>query len=214
MEDVQPIGLRIRQAAFALAERGPWHEIGMAAIAREAGLSLSEAMRHAPSKVAILTEFSRDIDEAMLLFFERYPAEGEAHDRLFEVILKRLEILQPYRRVMASVIGSRRADPTESARLIPSLADSIGWMISAARVEAEWQPLGRIGLTAAYLRVLAVWGREEDPGMTRTMAALDRSLRDIERLGTRASGIAKVLSGLGRAAGAFVARIFEEGRKS
>ena len=216
MEDARPKKLRIRQAAFALAERKPWHEIGMAAIAEQAGLSLSELMRQAPSKSDILEAFARDIDEAMLLLFERYPAEGEAHDRLFDVMLKRLEILQPYRLAIASVMGSRRADPAEGLRLLQSVSDSVGWILSAARVEQEpmWQALGRMGLIRAYLRVLAIWATEDDPGLTRTMAALDRGLRDVERLSAGASSIAGVVSGLARAAGAFVRQVFEQRRKT
>jgi ubiquinone biosynthesis protein COQ9 len=215
MEDARPIKLRIRQAAFALAERMDWHEIGMAAIAGQAGLSLSLLMRHAPSKSSILQDFSRDIDEAMLLVFERYPAEGDAHDRLFDVILKRLEILQPYRGVIASVVKRPRADGVEAVRLLQSLSDSIGWMVSAARVEQEtaWQSLGRLGLMRAYLRVLSVWSKENDPGLARTMAALDRALRDIERFNKRASGIIEAASGMARTARAVAKQFFEERKK-
>jgi ubiquinone biosynthesis protein COQ9 len=215
MEDARPIKLRIRQAAFALAERMDWHEISMAAIAGQAGLSLSLLMRHAPSKSSILQDFSRDIDEAMLLVFERYPAEGDAHDRLFDVILKRLEILQPYRGVIASVVKRPRADGVEAVRLLQSLSDSIGWMVSAARVEQEtaWQSLGRLGLMQAYLRVLSVWSKENDPGLARTMAALDRALRDIERFNKRASGIIEAASGVARTARAVAKQFFEERKK-
>jgi ubiquinone biosynthesis protein COQ9 len=215
MEDARPIKLRIRQAAFALAERTDWHEISMAAIAGQAGLSLSLLMRHAPSKSSILQDFSRDIDEAMLLVFERYPAEGDAHDRLFDVILKRLEILQPYRGVIASVVKRPRADGVEAMRLLQSLSDSIGWMVSAARVEQEpaWQSLGRLGLMRAYLRVLSVWSKENDPGLARTMAALDRALRDIERFNKRANGIIEAASGVARTARAVAKQFFEEWKK-
>ena len=216
MEDARPIKLRIRQAAFALAERTDWHEISMAAIAGQAGLSLSLLMRHAPSKSAILQDFSRDIDEAMLLVFERYPAEGDAHDRLFDVILKRLEILQPYRGVIASVIKRSGADGVEAVRLLQSLSDSIGWMVSAARVEQEpeWQSLGRLGLMRAYLRVLSVWSKENDPGLARTMAALDRALRDVEWFNRRASGIIEVASRVARTARTAAKQFFEERKKT
>jgi AcrR family transcriptional regulator len=216
MEDAGPIKLRIRQAAFALAERIDWHEIGMAAIASQAGLSLSQLMRQAPSKSFILEDFARDIDEAMLLVFERYPAEGDAHDRLFDVILKRLEILQPYRAVIASVIKRPSADGVEAVRHLQSLSDSIGWMASAARVEQEpaWQSLGRLGLMRGYLRVLSVWAKEDDPGLARTMAALDRSLRDIERFTTRASGVIGAASGVARAARSLAKQFFEERKKT
>jgi hypothetical protein len=50
MEDARPIVLRIRQAAFALAEHMEWSAIGMRAIAAQAGIGLPELMLHASSK--------------------------------------------------------------------------------------------------------------------------------------------------------------------
>jgi AcrR family transcriptional regulator len=216
MENARPTKLRLRQAAFALAERGSWHDISMAAIAEEAGVSLSILMRYAPSKSSILQDFARDIDEAMVRLFEKYPAEGEPHDRLFDVILKRLEILQPYRRVIASLMQTRKADPGEAVRLLQSVSDSIGWIAAAARVEQDsaWQSLGRLGLMRAYVRVLSVWANDDDPGLARTMAALDRSLRDAERFGNGARAVRAAASSIGAAARSFAKRFFEERKKT
>jgi AcrR family transcriptional regulator len=216
MEDARPTKLRLRQAAFALAERGSWHDISMAAIAEEAGVSLSILMRHATSKPSILQDFARDIDEAMVLLFEKHPAEGEPHDRLFDVILKRLEILQPYRRVIASLMQMWKADPGEAVRLLQSVSDSIGWIAAAARVEQDpaWQSLGRLGLMRAYVRVLSVWAKDDDPGLARTMAALDRSLRDAERFSSGARTVRAAAASVGAAAQAFGKRFFEERKKT
>jgi AcrR family transcriptional regulator len=207
--------LRIRQAAFALAERMEWSAIGLRAIAEQAGISLPDLKRHAPEKSSILEAFARDIDEAMLLVFEAHPAEGEPHDRLFDVMMKRLEILAPYRTVVASVLRSRKGDPAQSLKLLRSVSESIGWIMAAARVEEEprWQSLGRVGLIRAYLRALSVWARADDPGMTRTMAALDRALRDSERLSQRTSAIAGIASGMARTAASLVREFFEQRKK-
>jgi AcrR family transcriptional regulator len=205
---------RIRQAAFALAERTPWHEITMAAIAQQAGLSISTVMRLAYSKAAILRDFARDIDEAMLQVFERYPAEGEPHDRLFDVILKRLEIMQPYRQVIASAMKRPAADPADAALLMQSLAVTVGWIAAAARVEEEpeWRSFGKLGLGRAYLRTLSAWVKDDDPGLSRTMAALDRSLRDWAQLSSRSRSVMTVVGGLMKAAGAAGRQFFRRGK--
>jgi ubiquinone biosynthesis protein COQ9 len=156
MNEVVPVELRIRQAAFALAERMGWTDISMAQIAREARLSLIELMRHAPSKAAILESFGRDIDEAMVQVFEKHPAEGGPHDRLFDVILRRLEIMAPYRSVVASVLQTARRDPAEGLKLLQSVSDSIGWMLSAARVEQERQWQGFEQFSATAVRAISI----------------------------------------------------------
>ncbi|MGH6875457.1 MAG: TetR family transcriptional regulator [Aestuariivirgaceae bacterium] len=216
MEDISADKLRVRQAAFALAERKPWHEITMAAIAQQSGLSISALMRNFESKAAILRDFSRDIDKAMLLVFERYPAEGEAHDRLFDVILKRLEIMLPYRPVIASVMKRPAGDPGDTAGMLQSLAVTVGWIAAAARVEDEptWQSLGRVGLGRAYIKALSAWVGDDDPGLSRTMAALDRALRDWVAFSSRAGTVTAVLGGLAKAAGAAGRQFFGRGTTS
>ena len=157
------------------------------------------------------------IEEAALLkVFEKYPAEGSPHDRLFDVMLKRLEIMAPYRGVVASVLKTSLRDAGEGLKLLQSVTDSIGWMMSAARVEQEphWQALGRLMLMRLYVRILRVWSKDDDPGLARTMAALDRSLRDVESFGAGAGRAADIVMGVGKALGALARRIFEERNRS
>jgi ubiquinone biosynthesis protein COQ9 len=208
--------LRIRQAAFALAERKPWHEITLAAIAQQSGFSISALMREVESKAAILRDFSRDIDRSMLLVFEKHPPEGEAHDRLFYVIINRLEIMQPYRLVIGSVMKRRVGDPGDAAVMLQSLAVTVGWIAAAARVEEEsaWGSLGKIGLGRAYLKALSAWIGDDDPGLSRTMAALDRSLRDWAAFSDRAGTVTAVMGGLAKAAGAAGRQFFSKGKTS
>jgi ubiquinone biosynthesis protein COQ9 len=216
MNDFGADKLKIRQAAFALAERKPWHEITMADIARQSGLSISALMRNVESRAAILRDFSRDIDAAMLLVFEKYPPEGEAHDRLFDVIIKRLEIMQPYRSVIGSVMKRRVGDPGEAAVMLQSFAVTIGWIATAAKVEEEpaWRSLGKIGLGRAYIKAISAWVRDDDPGLSRTMAALDRALRDWAAFSDRASTVTAVIGGLAKAAGAAGRQFFRRGKTS
>jgi ubiquinone biosynthesis protein COQ9 len=208
--------LRIRQAAFALAERKPWHEITMCAIAQQSGLSITAIMRNVASKAAILRDFSRDIDGAMLLVFEKYPPEGEAHDRLFDVIIKRLEIMHPYRPVVGSVLKRRIGDPGEAAVMLQSVAITVGWIAAAAKVEEEpaWQSWGRIGLGRAYIKAVTAWAGDDDPGLSRTMAALDRALRDWAAFSDRAGTVSAVVGGLAKAAGAAGRQFFSKGKAS
>jgi ubiquinone biosynthesis protein COQ9 len=211
MDNGSAAKLRIRQAAFALAERMAWNRISMGAIARQADLSLAQLLQHAPSKAAIIEGFASDIDRAMLLVFEKHPPEGGPHDRLFDVMLKRLEILAPYRHAIESILKGVSAEPPESLRLLQSAYDSVGWMISAARVEEEaaWQSFGRLGLLRLYLRILAVWTRD-DAGLSRSMATLDRGLRDLAHYKMRADGIIAMAQAFAAGAGRLAQAFFEE----
>lgn len=205
-----PKELRIRQAAFALALERPWKEIGLADIARKAEMDLVELRAAISSKAAILQSFFRSIDEAMLLLVAKDPPSGEPHDRLFDVIVKRLEILRPYHSELRHIVAGPH-DPSESLALLKQAATSMNWVLAAAGLEndSRWRGIGFAGLLFAYARAFQTWLHDEDPALGRTMASLDRQLRDAEQ---RAAGLANVRMlalGLSRAARIFFAEVFD-----
>jgi hypothetical protein len=58
------------------------------------------------------------------------------------------------------------------------VVNSMRFMLEAAGIESEG-PVGAFklqGLALAWMRVLRVWFRDDDPGLASTMAALDREL--------------------------------------
>jgi hypothetical protein len=63
--------------------------------------------------------------------------------------------------------------------------------------------LHRLGLAKIYRDILMIWLKDDDPGLAKTMAALDRKLRDAEAMARRLETPLAVLSGLARAARAF-----------
>lgn len=202
--------LPIRQALFALARERPWNEIGLGDVAAAAGLSLAELSEHAASKAAIIEEFSRDIDAAMLLLLSKEPPAGEAHDRLFDTVLKRLEIMTPYRRELAGIIAARPANAAETLLLLQSVSTTAGWMLAAAGLESDplWKGPGFAGLLYAYGRTLRVWAKDDDSGLNRTMATLDRELRDAARRNARLAGVRSFGGALLGAAQTFLREAF------
>jgi len=80
---------RIVEAAFRLAAEKPWAEITLAAIAQGAGLNLAELAQQISGKPDILDAFARGMDARLLASLKDDPVEGDAHDRLFDIILRR-----------------------------------------------------------------------------------------------------------------------------
>ena len=82
-------------AALGIAARRRWRDVRLNDIAEEAGLELSEVARVASSKADILRLFSRRTDRALLESLKEQPVEGDPHDRLFDVVMRRLESWRP-----------------------------------------------------------------------------------------------------------------------
>ncbi len=169
---------RIIRAAMHLCERRGWRDLSLGEIAGEAGVPLAELRGIFQSKAQILAAFSRAADQAVL---EKFPAPGPdtARDRLFDVILTRFEVMQPYKGALRRIrddLGTSVGAALSQAR--PALKSQY-WMLAAAGISGEGG-LGLVrvqGLLAVYSAVLPIWLNDDDPGMARTMAALDRRLR-------------------------------------
>jgi len=164
-----------------LAERS-LGSIGLAEVAERAGVSLGTLRETYDGKLGILADWSRRLDVAVL---EQGPAEeGEgARDRLFEVLMRRFDALSPYKAALRGLARSARRDLGLACALEAILARSQKWMLVAAGIHKQG-PLGRVAIRGAelvYLEVMRTWLDDDDPGLARTMAALDRSLRRGER---------------------------------
>lgn len=170
---------RIVAAAMRLAGERPWSEVSLVDVAGAAGVTLADVRREAGGKRDILAAFARMIDDEVLMR-ARKPAEGVGkRDSVFEVVMSRFDALSPYRAALRSISKSGALDPS----LVGSFLSSQTWMLNAAGIETGGLAgAARIaGLASVYASVFHTWLEDDDPGLARTMAALDRRLRRGER---------------------------------
>jgi AcrR family transcriptional regulator len=175
---------RIIDAALTVAARQGWRRTSLADIAREAGLSLLEVYGQFHSKAAILDAFRRHIDEAVVSGVEMDAEAGERpRDRLFDTLMRRFDALRPHKDAVRALAREAIADPVAALCGAPSVLRSMAWMLEAAGVPADGlRGAARAQILAAvYASVLRIWLTDESPDMMRTMAALDRRLRTVER---------------------------------
>ena len=161
------------------AERG-WTRLKLTAIAKAAGISLAELRAQFESKAAILSAFMARVDAQVLDSLDDDPDLGELpRDRIFDIVMRRLEVLQPHKPALKAISRDIRDTPSEWAGLCGSAARSQSWMLAGAGLEdAGLRGFVKVnGLAMVYSRGIRVWLEDDDPGMARTMAELDRNLR-------------------------------------
>jgi AcrR family transcriptional regulator len=169
---------RIIDAFMALLAEKPIERIGFAEIARAADVSLSDLRGTFASTVAILAAHIRGIDRAVLGGGEGDMADEPPRERLFDVLMRRLEVLAPYKAAVRSLLRSASRNPGLALALNSLAVRSQQWMLTAADIGASG-PRGMLraqGLALLFASVLRTWINDEDPGLARTMAALDRAL--------------------------------------
>lgn len=180
---------RIVDGLMTLLATRSFSAVGFADIAEEAGLSLGELRAAYDGKFAMLADFSRRIDRIVL---DGGPAEGEtARDRLFEILMRRFDALAPYKNAIGSITRAARCDICLMRFLRRNAIHSQRWMLVAADAEKKGL-LGAMavgGLAIVNAEALRVWLDDDDPGLAKTMAALDRGLEKGARAMTFADGV-------------------------
>jgi len=175
---------RIVDAALELAAERGWRQIGLADIAAAAGMSLAELYRVHRSKGAVLDAFRRSVDERVLAGIDGGDETESPRDRLFDVLMRRFDVLKPHRAAIAALMRDGSRDPLAVVGTLCSLSRSMSWMLEAAGISTAG-PLGRLraqGLAAIWLGTLPTWVRDDSEDLARTMAALDRNLKRAESL--------------------------------
>ena len=194
---------KIVTAAFRLAASRPWIEVKLTDIAAEAGLSLADIAGVIGGKADILRLYGRQLDSRMLASLDADPVSGSAHDRLFDILMRRLELMEDDKAAIRSIVATPAASLPDYATLAGSMLQSQDWVLSAAGLEDSGLrgAMKTTGLAVVYVRTLRTWSQDDDAGLARTMAQLDRSLRDgaewIKRLETPMT-LATALSSLAR----------------
>jgi AcrR family transcriptional regulator len=170
-------------ALMALLAEQSFEQIGLAEVAGSAGIKLSQLRAEFGSTLAILGAHIKDIDRAVLSGGDA-DMEGESpREKLFDVLMRRLEALAPYKDAVRSLMRSARRNPGLALALNAMAARSQRWMLEAAGIGASG-PRGALraqGAALMFARVLGVWFDDDEPGLDRTMAALGRGLASAER---------------------------------
>ena len=169
---------KIIEAFMALLAERPFEEVGFGDIAARSGLSLAQCRGEFSSTICVLAANIKDIDRKVLSGGEADMAAEPPRERLFDVLMRRLEALAPYRAAVRSLLRSAARDPALALALNGFAVRSQQWMLTAADIDAAG-PRGLIraqGLALLYARVVRVWLNDRDPGLARTLAALDREL--------------------------------------
>ncbi|NEU13530.1 TetR/AcrR family transcriptional regulator [Methylobacterium sp. BTF04] len=191
------------EALMRLAAEQPWNDIEVGDIAREAGLTLAEFRDLFPSKGAVLGGLAKMIDRKVLDADNTDLADEPTRERLFDVLMRRLDAMTPYKEALRRISFAVRGDPLSMLALNGVALNSHRFMLAAAGINTEG-PLGRLklqGVVIAFARTVEVWLHDDDPALARTMARLDKEIRNGERFMERADDARRLtapLRALGR----------------
>ena len=171
-------------AAFALIGDEGWRGFSFATLARRTGVSRVEIYRQFRTRDALLGALTRRADEAMLAVDDAELVGLPPRDRVFELLMRRLEALVPYRAGLARLTRDARAEPCLILVTACRLERSLTWLQDAAGLRRHGlrASLARRALGSAYARAVQVWFDDEGADLGKTMAELDKQLRRVQNV--------------------------------
>jgi hypothetical protein len=195
---------RAVDALMNLAASRPWGEIELPDIATEAGLMLAQLRGLFPSKLAMLGGVTRIVDDAVLAGVSDDLAGEPIRERLFDLVMRRLDAMAPYKAALRRIVPVIRRDPLTLAALNRGAVNSWRYMLASVGIPTE-DSLGALRVQGAVLlmaRVSDTWLDDDEPELSKTMARLDRELKTAGRIMARVEDVHRLTApfrGLARA---------------
>lgn len=172
-----------------LAERG-WRRFSIAELASRADITFAAAKAEVPTRWHLLQRLHRRLDAATFDLRPEALSALEPRDRVFDLIMRRLDAAAPFKPGLRRLSRDARQDPalvllTGAAlrRFAASMLDVAGTDMSPLR-----RRLAASALATVYLRVFNVWLDDDTEDQARTLSELDRRLSQAERMARFACG--------------------------
>lgn len=186
---------KVVDALMALAAERPFDEVTLSELAERAGVTLAEIRESYDGRLGVLADYIRQVDERVLAGIDVALATEGPRERLFDILIARFEAHAPHKAAIRNIVRATRREPLLALELNRIVMTSMAWMLAGAGISSTGgRGLFRAqGLALIWARVMRVWLNDDDPGLARTMAALDKRLREAERLVVRLQRLERCL---------------------
>lgn len=174
----------ILSAALDVAATHPWEFVAIQQIADTAGLTVEQVTGRFQSKSDIVAAIIDALDTEVEDVFTVVDEDAPMRDRLFDVLMERIELANQNRAAHISFFKSFGWTKDATCNDIALLKSSMSRMARCAGMDTDglFGSIQLSGLSLAYLWVLLAWVNDASPDLGKTMAELDRTLGRAERL--------------------------------
>jgi AcrR family transcriptional regulator len=178
------------EALFRIVAAQGWRGVSVTRLSAESGIPSAELLARYPSRLGLLRSFGDVVMEEVAV--GTVPDQGGTpRDRLFDVLMRGLDALAPYKEGLRRLMHEMLTDAVLAGAMAPIFQRSMERMLDLAEIDSSGLK-GRLraaGLTAVWIRTVHVWSKDTSEELGPTMAALDRALERAEQA-ARSFGLA------------------------
>lgn len=175
---------QLRAAFLTLLPTIGWRDMSFADIVAESGLPMAAAYGAYQTKIGILRGIVRAADQATLESLTSDPLDGTPRDRLFDLIMRRLDQHASHKPAFSALLRDLRRHPADALCLSTRIERSMAMILDLAGLSSSGLRglLRTKALSGLYLHVFRHWLGDDSADSASTMALLDKRLDQAERL--------------------------------
>jgi hypothetical protein len=178
----------LARGALSVASSTSWREVTLAKLADAAGRPLADLYGASLGDAVDCVEEA--FDRAIADNVDALDPTQSVRDRLFELIMRRFEAMEPHRVAVLAMEQGADRDPTLLAAAHQRHVRCARWVLALAGLEADGMT-GQAraqGLGVIIGQARGAWRGDDAGDFAKTMASLDKNLRRAEEMFGRWAG--------------------------
>ena len=172
-------------SSFKLIEKSGWKSFSFQKLSYTEKISINEIKKFFKSEINILNEFSKMINIKVEKSFD-YKELGNTSvkDNLFELIMLRLEFMQPYRNALKNILSTFKSDPLLAKSVAKDVMNSLDFYLELTNAFSNsfLDIFKKKSIFLIYSYIFTIWLEDNSEELSKTMSELDKLLTFSEKI--------------------------------
>ena len=173
------------KSSFNIIEKSGWKSFSLQKLSYAEKIPINEIKIFFKSEITILDEFSKMIDIKVEKSFDYEELTNTSvKDNLFELIMLRLEYMQPYRNALKSIKSSFKSDPLVAKSVAKNVMNSLDFYLELTNAfnDSFLDIFKKKSIFLIYSYIFMIWLEDDSDELSKTMSEFDKLLTFSEKI--------------------------------
>ena len=173
------------KSSFNIIEKSGWKSFSLQKLSYAEKIPINEIKIFFKSEITILDEFSKMIDIKVEKSFDYEElTKTSVKDNLFELIMLRLELMQPYRNALKNIKNSFKSEPQTAKSVAKNVMNSLDFYLELTNAlnDSFLDIFKKKSIFLIYSYIFMIWLEDDSDELSKTMSELDKLLTFSEKI--------------------------------
>ena len=173
------------KSSFNIIEKIGWKSFSLQTLSDTEKIPINEIKLFFKSEITILDGFSKMIDIKVEKSFDYEElTKTSVKDNLFELIMLRLEFMQPYRNALKNILSTFKSDPLLAKSVAKDVMNSLDFYLELTNAFSNsfLDIFKKKSIFLIYSYIFTIWLEDNSEELSKTMSELDKLLTFSEKI--------------------------------